>query len=163
MRQLGIDILQHEGEVLRLFREVISEPPVRLSPDHDLGTLPQVIHDLVEVSLLSPTDLAGHQRKVADGVAHGEMRRSQGFEERIIFEEFAAVREALRRYLDTCPVPRWKRREANMRLDMALSVAELAAIRGYHRAALEQAGLWDTLVTNLAKQSPLLNLPDPPH
>jgi hypothetical protein len=44
---------------------------------------------------------------------------------------------------------------------MALSVAELAAIRGYYRETLEQSGLWETLVTNMARTSPLLGLPDP--
>jgi len=161
MRQLGIDLREHEPEVLRLFREIITEPPVSLSADHDLGTIPQVIHDLVEVSLLQPNNLAAHEQKIQDAVAHGETRRAHGFTERVIFEEFAAIREALRRYLDSCPIPRWKRREAMMRLDMAVSVAELAAIRGFHRAAFEQAGLWGALVGGLAQQSPLLGLPIP--
>lgn len=161
MLQLGIDLKEHEPEVIRLFREVITEPPLRLPQDHDIGTLPVIIHELVEVSLLQPHNLAAHEAKITAAVAHGEHRRRGGFEERIIFEEFAAIREALRRYLDTCPIPRWKRREALIRLDMSLSVAELAAIRGYHRATLEQAGLWDSLIGQLARQSPLLGLPDP--
>jgi len=161
MRQLGIDLLEHEHVVLRLFREVIAEPPLRLPADHDLGGLPQVIHDLIEVSLLQPRSLAAHQEKIADAVRHGEWRRTHGSPERIIFEEFAALREALRRYLATCDSPRWVKREAIMRLDMAISVAELGSIRGYHRAAFEQAGLWESLVVNLAQQSPLLSLPEP--
>jgi hypothetical protein len=81
--------------------------------------------------------------------------------EAVIFEEFSALREAIRRYLETCRVARWKRREALVRLDMAMSVTELAAVRGYHRAAFEQAGLWKSLTGNLARQSPLLGLPLP--
>lgn len=162
MNQLGIDLRGHLPDVLRIFRNVITEPPLRLSAGHDLGVLPEVIQDLIEVSLLHPNDLAAHEHKVFDAVRHGEDRRRQGMEERIVFEEFAAIREALRRYLATCPVPRWKRREAIMRLDMAISVAELAAIRGFHRASFEKAGLWESLVTNLARSSPLLGLPVPP-
>jgi hypothetical protein len=48
-----------------------------------------------------------------------------------------------------------------MRLDMAISVAELAAIRGFHRAEFERTGLWNALVGRLARESPLLGLPEP--
>jgi hypothetical protein len=161
MYQLGVDLKAHEPEVLELFREVISEPPIRLPADHDLGRVPEIIHDLIQVSLIHPSDLQAHEAKVADAIAHGETRRKLGMEEQVIFEEFAAVREALRRYLERSAVDRWKRREAMMRLDMAISVAELAAVRGFHREAFEQAGLWESLVGELAKHSPLLGLPTP--
>jgi hypothetical protein len=52
-------------------------------------------------------------------------------------------------------------REARIRLDMATSVAELAAVRGFHRAEFERAGLWQTLTGRLARESPLLDLPLP--
>ena len=161
MHQLGIDLKEHAGEILRLWGKVLSEPPLRLPADHDPGNLPEVVYDLIEVSLLRPHDLSAHEEKIAAAVQHGERRRRDGSPESILFEEFAALREAIRRYLETCAVPRWKRREAVMRLDMALSVAELAAIRGYHRAAFEKAGLWESLVTQLARSSPLLGLPEP--
>jgi hypothetical protein len=161
MYQLGIDLREHEPEVLKLFREVIAEHPIRLPVDHDLGRVPQIIRDLIEVSLIHPANLEAHEAKVAEAIAHGETRRQLGMGEQVIFEEFAAVREALRRYLEGCPVDRWKRREALMRLDMAISVAELAAVRGFHRVAFEEAGLWESLVGELAKHSPLLGLPNP--
>ena len=161
MRQLGINLEQHAPEILRLWRNVLSEPPLRLDPNHDPAELPQIIHDLIDVSLLRPHDLKAHEEKIAAAVRHGEERRRQGAGEQVIFEEFAALREAIRRYLATCQVPRWKRREALMRLDMAMSVAELAAIRGYYRPAFEKAGLWDTLLAQLARSSPLLGLPEP--
>jgi hypothetical protein len=161
MQQLGLDLKQHTPEILRLWAEVLSEPPLRLPPGHDPGELPEVIYDLIEVSLLRPHDRSAHEAKIADAVRHGERRKQEGAGESFIFEEFAALREAIRRYLESCPVPKWKRREALMRLDMALSVAELAAIRGYYRPAFERAGLWDTLLAQLARTSPLLGLPEP--
>ena len=161
MQQLGTDLKEHAPEIMRLWAEVIQEPPLRLPPEHDLGELPEIVYDLIEVSLLHPHDIAAHEQKIADAVRHGERRRAAGVAEGVIWEEFAALREALRRYLARCRVPRWKHREALIRLDMAMSVAELAAIRGYHREAFERAGLWPTLIGQLARESPLLGLPVP--
>jgi hypothetical protein len=161
MQQLGLDLKEHTPEILRLWAEVLSEPPLRLPPGHDPGELPEIIYDLIEVSLLRPHDRGAHEEKIAAAVRHGERRKQDGAGESFIFEEFAALREAIRRYLETCPVPKWKRREALMRLDMALSVAEIAAIRGYYRPAFERAGLWHMLLSQLARTSPLLGLPEP--
>ena len=41
------------------------------------------------------------------------------------------------------------------------SLAGMAAIRGFHWAMLEQAGEWDTVMGELARESPLLGLPAP--
>lgn len=161
MKQLGEELREHAGEIQRLWAEVLREPPLRLPPEHGLGELAQIIYDLIEVSILLPHDRGAHEKKIAAAIAHGERRRASGGEERIIFEEFAALREAIRRYLATCQVPRWKHREALIRMDMAISVAELAAIRGFHREAFERAGLWESLTRHLARQSPLLGLPEP--
>ncbi len=92
---------------------------------------------------------------------HGERRRAEAVQERVIFEEFAALREAIRRYVETCSTPRRNRREAVMRLDMAMSVAEQGAIRGYYRSTFEQIGKWEQQIPLLASSSPLLGLPEP--
>ena len=162
MRNLGIDLVEHAPELLRLAREIFDEMPLWRPPSHSIEPLAEVIHDLIEVSLLHPHDLAAHEHKVQAAIRYGERRRAEGVTEGFIFAELSALREAIRRYVATCPVPRTIAREALMRLDMAVSVAELAAIRGFHRAEFEQVGLWETLVGRLARESPLLGLPEPP-
>ena len=161
MRQLGLDLKEHAPTILRLWQEVLTEPPLRLPPGHDPGELPTIIQDLIEVSILRPHEVQAHEAKIRDAVRHGERRRMDGAPETLIFEEFAALREAIRRYLELCEVPKWKRREALMRLDMALSVTEQASIRGYYRDAFEKAKLWDNMINQLARTSPLLGLPEP--
>jgi hypothetical protein len=165
MQQLGIDLTEHAPEVLRTAQEVLAETlaptPLSLPPGHTLELLAEVIVDLADASLLHPHDLAAHERKVAAAIRYGEQRRAEGAAERVIFAEFAALREALRRYLGRCGRPRPTVREARIRLDMATSVAELAAVRGFHRAEFERAGLWQTLTGRLARESPLLDLPLP--
>jgi len=162
MQQLGLQLRDHAAEIRELWIQVIQEPPLRLPPEHDLGPLPAIIYDLIEVSLLHPLDMKFHEHKIVAALEHGERRRAAGFEERIIYEEFAALREAIRRYVAVCAVPRWKAREALIRLDMAISVAELAAVHGYNRELFEQIGKWTELPRQLARQSPLLDLPLPP-
>jgi hypothetical protein len=161
MRQLGFDLKEHVPAILAIWQQVLTEPPLRLPREHDPGDLPAIVQDLIEVSLLRPHDIGAHEAKIRDAVAHGEKRKKSGASEALIFEEFAALREAIRRYLETCPVPKWKRREALMRLDMALSVTEQGSIRGYYREAFEKANLWDNVVAQLARTSPLLGLPEP--
>jgi hypothetical protein len=165
MQQLGIDLTEHVPDILRVaaavLDETLTDTPLELPSGHVLEPLAAVIVSLADASLLHPHDLAVHERKVADAVRYGERRRAEGVPERVIFAEFAALREALRRYLARCGRPRPAVREARIRLDMAASVAELAAVRGYHRAEFERAGLWGTLVGRLARESPLLDLPVP--
>ena len=165
MQQLGIDLTEHVPEILSVSAEVLAETlagtALSLPPEHTLEPLAGLIVDLADVSLLHPHDPMAHERKVAAAVRYGERRREEGASERIIFAEFAALREALRRYLGRCGRPRAIVREARIRLDMASSVAELAAIRCYHRAEFERVGLWETLINRLARESPLLDLPLP--
>ena len=84
MHQLGLDLGEHAPEILRLWSKVIAEPPLRLPSAHDVGELPEIIYDLIEVSILHPHDLTMHEHKVAATVRHDERRRVSGTEERII-------------------------------------------------------------------------------
>lgn len=162
MRQLGIELTEHSPAILRLASETLAETAIWRPPGHSFEPLAEVVVGFIDASLLHPHDLAVHERKVAAAVRYGEQRRAEGLSEMFIFAELAALREAIRSYLATCTSPRRTAREARMRLDMAISVAELAAIRGFHRGEFERTGLWDSLVGRLARESPLLGLPDPP-
>ncbi len=161
MRQLGIELTEHAPLVLRLAESALAEMPLWRPPGHSFEPLAEVVVNLVDASLLHPRDLGVHERKIAAAIRYGEERREQGLSERFIFAEFTALREGLLEYLARCGRAPATVREARIRLDMAVSVAELAAIRGFHRATLEQAGVWDTLTRRLARESPLLGLPEP--
>lgn len=161
MRKLGIELTEHSPEILRLADEALSETGLWRPPNHSFTPLAEVVVDLIDASLLHPLDLAAHERKIAAAVAYGEQRRREGLTEQFIFGEFGAVREGIHRYLARCSSPRHIIRDARMRLEMAVSVAELAAIRGFHREAFERVGLWTSLTANLARESPLLGLPEP--
>lgn len=161
MRQLGVDLFEHAPEVLRLASEALAEMPLWRPPGHSFEPLAEVVVGLIDASLLQPTELSTHEREIAAAVRYGEQRRREGVTDLFLIAEFAAVREGLRRYLERCASPRHTIRDALIRLDMAQTVAELAAMRGFHRAEFERAGLWDTLVGKLARESPLLELPPP--
>lgn len=161
MRQLGVDLLEHAPEVLRFASEALAGTALWRPPDHTFEPLADVVVGLIDASLLHPTELAAHERKIAAAVRYGEQRRAEGMTAMFLIGEFAALRDGLRRYLERCASPRRTVRDALIRLDMAQTVAELAAMRGFHRDRFEEAGLWDTLVVKLARESPLLGLPLP--
>lgn len=161
MRRLGIDLLQHAPDVLRLAGEAMAETALWRPPRHTLEPLADVIVGLVEASLINPGELRAHERKIEAAVRYGERRRSEGLTDMFLVGEFAALREGLRRYVEQCASPPSVARPALVRLDMAQTVAELAAMRGFHRDKFEQAGLWETLVVRLARESPLRDLPPP--
>ena len=161
MRRLGIDLITHAPEVLRLAAQAMAETALWRPPGHTLEPLAEVIAGLVDASLLNPTEPAAHERKIEAAVRYGERRRAEGLTDMFLIGEFAALREGLRRYVAQCGSPESVTRAALVRLDMAQTVAELAAIRGFHRDKFEQAGLWESLVVRLARESPLLDLPVP--
>ena len=161
MRRLGIELTEHSPEILRLAAEAFAATALRRPAGHSFEPLAEVVVDLIDASLLHPHDLAAHERKIAAAVSYGELRRKEGLAEQFIFAEFGALREGIHRYLGRCGSPRDVVRDARMRLEMATSVAELAAIRGFHREAFERVGLWASLTANLARESPLLGLPEP--
>ena len=161
MRCLGIDLVQHAPDVLRLAEEAMAETALWRPPRHTLEPLADVIVGLVDASLINPGELPAHERKIEAAVRYGERRRAEGFTDMFLVGEFAALREGLRRYVERCASPPSVARPALVRLDMAQTVAELAAMRGFHRDKFEQAGLWDTLVVRLALESPLRDLPPP--
>jgi hypothetical protein len=161
MRKLGVELTEHSPEILRLAAEALAETALWRPANHSFEPLAEVVVDLIDASLLHPHDLTAHERKIAAAVSYGELRRREGLSEQFIFGEFAALREGIHRYLAHCTSPRHVIRDARIRLEMAVSVAELAAIRGFHREAFERVGLWPSLTENLARQSPLLGLPEP--
>lgn len=161
MRRLGIDLIARAPEVLRLAAEAFAETALWRPPGHTLEPLAEVIVGLVDASLVNPTEVPAHARKIEAAVRYGERRREEGLTDMFLIGEFTALREGLRRYVAQCASPPEVGRAALVRLDMAQSVAELAAMRGFHREAFERAGLWDALVVRLARESPLLDLPMP--
>ena len=161
MPSLGPVLAERAPDILRLAAAVLADTPLWRPPDHSFDALGAVLAELIGVALVHPHDVAAHERLVTAAVRYGELRDREGVGERFIFAEFAALAEALRRFIASEGVPRADARAALVRLDMGMSVAQTAAVRGTHRSELEAAGLWDAFVGGLARQSPLFGLPRP--
>ena len=161
MASLGPNLTERAPDILRLAASVLADTPLWRPPGHTFDALGDVLAELIGVALVHPHDLAAHERLVSASIRYGEVRDAAGVGERFIFAEFAALGEALRRFIAGEGVPRPEARAALVRLDLAMSVAQTAAIRGTHRAELEAVGLWDAFVGGLARESPLFGLPDP--
>ena len=162
MHPLGLELTAHAPRVLERWTRLVAVAPYQRPADLGAGDLPRVVRGLIEASILHPETPAAHERHVQAAVDHGERRRREGADERAIWREFEALREAVREHLATLPLSPALGREARVRLDMAISVAEMAAVRGYHRDMLERTGAWAHLVPTMARQSPLVDLPPLP-
>lgn len=161
MQQLGLDLTQGAPQILARWRELVSTMPSLRADEAGVDDLLPVIEGLIGASVLHPDDVSAHERHVYAAVAHGERRRREGAEERQLWREFEALREAIRHWMAGREMRPTLRHEAQIRLDMAISVAEMAAVRGYHRPLLEETGVWAQLIPNMVRHSPLLHLPEP--
>jgi hypothetical protein len=161
VEQLGLQLKEHGPDIRRVWSKVMTEPPFALPTHHQLGELSGILYEIVDVSLLRPHDLTAHESKIAAAIAHGERCRLAGEPEHVIVRELAALREAIRRYLPKCTGSLHTAREALTRLDMAISIAEIAATHGYHRDVFEAAGRWETHREEMTRLSPLLWIPAP--
>lgn len=156
MHELGLQLKENAPEIRRIWSKVMTEPPFALSQQHQLGEFSGIIHDIVDAAVLTPHDVAAHHRKITAAIAHGERCRQTGEPEHVIVRELAALREAIRRYLPKCTSSAHMARETLTRLDMAISVTELAATRGYNRDVFEAAGRWESLRDEMVQMSPLM-------
>jgi hypothetical protein len=83
---------------------------------------------------------------VRAAVAHGDQRRSQGVGDDAMFREYHALRAALWRYLQKVSMPSSEALTAITRVDVVITVATTAALRGYHRADMLASTDWDAEV-----------------
>jgi len=157
------DILAHLPDVVRHFEAVTQQEPwIHLPREYRSNFLSDVIALASRLAILGPSD-----PKLLDGMLecasrHGEQRLEQGFSDAMLFQELYLAREAVWTFLksrhanETVLVS-----EAIVRIDMALSLAAKASLRGYHRPAFASQGRWPAVIHELgAEWSPPPSLTD---
>jgi hypothetical protein len=109
-------------------------------------SLRETIRAVLDVALGDGGDKEASERLVRAAVAHGDQRRSQGVGDDAMFREYHALRAALWRYLQKVPMPSSEALTAITRVDVVITVATTAALRGYHRADMLASTDWDAEV-----------------
>jgi hypothetical protein len=119
------------------------EEPWHIQPQrYGLDTLHETVRGVLDVALGGGGDKAASERLVRAAAAHGDQRRLQGVGDDALLREYHALRTALWRYLLRTPMPSSEAITAISRVDMAITVATTAALRGYHRSDMPATPEW---------------------
>jgi hypothetical protein len=129
--------------VLEEWEAISREEPWHIRPDqYGLDTLHEAIRAVLDVSLGDGGDQAASERLVRSAAAHGDQRRTQSVGDDAVLKEYHALREAIWRYLGRASMPPGERLTAILRVDVAITVATTAALRGYHRSDMPPSPEW---------------------
>jgi hypothetical protein len=131
--------------VLAEWEEVSREEPWHVNPErYGLDSLHETVRAVLDVALGDGGDKEASERLVRAAVAHGDQRRVQGTGDEALLREYHALRAALWRYLRQVRMPASEALTAIARVDMVITVATTAALRGYHRSDRQPSPEWAT-------------------
>jgi hypothetical protein len=141
--------------VLEEWQRLSREEPWHIQPQrYGLDSLHETIRAVLDVSLGDGGDKAASERLVRAAAAHGDQRRVQGVGDDAVLREYHALRTAIWRYLLRAPMPESEALTAIARVDMVITVATTAALRGYHRSDMPASPEWaDDLLRYVATGS----------
>ena len=129
--------------VLEEWEAVSREEPWHVHPEqYGLDSLHETMRAVLDVSLGAGRDEAASERLVRSAAAHGDQRRAQAVGDDAVLREYHALRAALWRYLARVSMPPSERLAAILRVDVAITVATTAALRGYHRSDMPASPEW---------------------
>jgi hypothetical protein len=140
----NVDLRNALARVLEEWVESCRQAPWHVEPVR-FGTdaLNEVTEGVLDVAMAASGDYTSHERLVRAAIAHGSQRRTQDTEDASLLREYHALREALWRFMERSGVSPEQALPAILRVDVAISVATTAALRGYHRTELEPAASWE--------------------
>ena len=126
------------------------EEPWHIAP-HRFGadSLHETIRAVLDVARWSGADRLAHERLVRSAAAHGDQRRAQDADDAALHREYHALRAAIWRYLQHTAMPAPAMIASVLRVDVAIGVATIVALRAYHRGDRPAGDGWEA---DLAQQ-----------
>lgn len=154
LKRIAESVRANVDEVIAVWRrEASDEPWTHFPADLDVDHLPELIRGLAD-AIDSENAEDAHHRQLWAAVRHGQDRLKKGFSDSLVLAEHQVIRLALwrfiRRHHDGSP----SALPAIGRVDAALTLVTLAALRGYHHTALEEKGDWPGSVERLLDEWP---------
>jgi hypothetical protein len=141
--------------ILEEWEQLSQEEPWHIHPErYGLDSLHETIRAVLDVALGDGGDKAATERLVRAAAAHGDQRRVQGVGDDAVLREYHALRATLWRYLSRAPMPSTEALTAIFRVDVVITIATTAALRGYHRSDMPLAPEWaENLLRFIASDS----------
>jgi hypothetical protein len=129
--------------VLAEWEAVSREEPWHIQPQrYGVDSLHETMRAVLDVALGDGGDKAASERLVRSAAAHGDQRRVQGVGDDALLREYHALRAALWRYLRRAPMTSNEALTAILRVDVVITTATTAALRGYHRSDMPPSPDW---------------------
>ena len=129
--------------VIAEWKAISRDEPWHVNPEHyGLDSLHETIRGVLDVARGDGGDKDASERLVRAAASHGDQRRVQGVTDDAVLREYHALRTALWRHLIKAPMPRSEALTAIMRVDVIITVATSAALRGFHRSDLTPNPEW---------------------
>jgi hypothetical protein len=129
--------------ILAEWEAISREEPWHIHPErYGIDSLNEVVRGVLDVALGDGGDTEASERLVRAAAAHGDQRRVQAVSDDCLLREYHALRTALWRYLLRVPMPTSEALTAISRVDIAMTVATTAALRGYHRSDMKPSPDW---------------------
>jgi hypothetical protein len=139
-----LDLRNALARVLEAWVDNCRHAPWHVEPDRfGVDAVNEVTEAVLDVAMAAPGDYGAHERLVRAAIAHGSQRRTQETGDAALLREYHALREALWIFMERSGVPPEQALPAILRVDVAISVATTAALRGYHRTESEPASSWE--------------------
>lgn len=121
--------------ILAAWEAVSAAEPWHVHPErYGLDSLHETVRAVLDVALGDGGDEEASERLVRAASAHGDQRRVQDTGDDAVLREYHALRAALWRYLRHLSIPANEALTAISRVDVVITVATTAALRGYHRS-----------------------------
>jgi hypothetical protein len=143
MHRRNAELRDDLAPILAEWEAVSREEPWHVHPErYGIDSLQEVVRGVLDVALGDGTDKEASERLVRVAAAHGDQRRVQAVGDDCLLREYHALRTALWRYLRRVPMPASEALTAISRVDVVITVATTAALRGYHRSDMKPSPDW---------------------
>jgi hypothetical protein len=143
-RSRNVDLRGALAGVLDAWTERSRHAPWHIAPGRfGADAIDEVLRAILDVAMAAAGDYGAHERLVRVAVVHGDQRRAQSAGDDALLREYHALRESLWLYMERAGVAPQQALPAILRIDVAISVATTAALRGYHRMEFEPGLAWE--------------------
>lgn len=139
-----IDLRDDLPRIIAEWEQLCREEPWHVDPyRHGTDSLHDTIRAVLDVATWSGTDAATHERLVRAAAAHGDQRRSQEGGSDAVLVEYHTLRTAIWRFLQRSSLAAPAALAAVLRIDVAIGVATIVALRAYHRSSTQSDAGWE--------------------
>jgi len=139
-------------EIVAEWKQLTNRPPwTELTPSQWVDHLPPLLRAMITAVICGDGSHEARREVVSAAIQHGEHRRAVELPYEILFDEESYLRRAAWHFLSARAGPDLQHEVVSeiIRLDVAIGVATIASLQGYHRHEIEANRPWTEVITQL--------------